>query len=156
MVHSSLQILSKSLRFLGCLLETRSFSSLHRFSMGLRSGDWLGHSMTLMCFFLSHSFVALAVCLGHCHAGRPIHDPYSVFWLRKGSSHLLRVCVHGVCVFTAVCVHFGWVNADHKFREWVTILGHMSRHSLTFTHLIFYSTWPRPLAPQCGEVVLYP
>ncbi len=24
-----------------------------------------------------------------------------------------RVCVHGVCVFTAVCVHFGWVNAEH-------------------------------------------
>ncbi|MBN3305872.1 FA13B protein, partial [Amia calva] len=34
------------------------------FSMGLRSGDWLGHSRTLMCFFLSHSFVALAVCFG--------------------------------------------------------------------------------------------
>ena len=26
------------------------------------SGDWLGHSRTLICFFLSHSFVALAVC----------------------------------------------------------------------------------------------
>ncbi len=32
--------------------------------VGLRSGDWLGHSRTLMCFFLSHSFVALAVCFG--------------------------------------------------------------------------------------------
>ncbi len=32
--------------------------------MGLRSGDWLGHSRTLMCFFLSYSFVALAVCFG--------------------------------------------------------------------------------------------
>ncbi len=32
--------------------------------MGLRSGDWQGHSRTLMCFFLSHSFVALAVCFG--------------------------------------------------------------------------------------------
>ncbi len=42
----------------------RTFSSLHRFSMGLRSGDWLGHSKTLMCFFLSHSFIALAVCFG--------------------------------------------------------------------------------------------
>ncbi len=26
------------------------------------SGDWLSHSRTFMCFFLSHSFVALAVC----------------------------------------------------------------------------------------------
>ncbi len=62
--HSSLQILSKSLRFRGWRLATRTFSSLHRFSMGLRSGDWLGHSRTLMCFFWSHSFVALAVCFG--------------------------------------------------------------------------------------------
>ncbi len=62
--HSSLQILSKSLRFRGWPLATRTFSSLHRFSMGLRSGDWLGHSRTLMCFFLSHSFVSLVVCFG--------------------------------------------------------------------------------------------
>ncbi len=62
--HSSLQILSKSLRFPGWRLATRTFSSLHRFSMGWRSGDWLGHSRTLMCFLLSHSFVALAVCFG--------------------------------------------------------------------------------------------
>ncbi len=32
--------------------------------MGWRSGDWLGHCRTLMCFFLSHCFVALAVCFG--------------------------------------------------------------------------------------------
>ncbi len=49
--------------------------------MGLRSGDWLGHSRTLMSFFLIHSFVALAVCLGHCPAGIPIHDPFSMPWL---------------------------------------------------------------------------
>ncbi len=32
-----------------------------------------------------------------------------------------------VCVFTAVCVYFGWVNAEHTFYVWVTILGFMSR-----------------------------
>ncbi len=32
--------------------------------MGLKSGYWLGHYRTLMCFFLSHSFVALAMCFG--------------------------------------------------------------------------------------------
>ena len=32
--------------------------------MRFRSGDWLGHSRTLICFFLSHCFVALAVCFG--------------------------------------------------------------------------------------------
>ncbi len=56
--HSSLQILPKSLRFRGWSFVTRTFSSLHRFSMGFKSGDWLGH------FFLRHSFVALAVCFG--------------------------------------------------------------------------------------------
>ena len=61
LVHSSLQILSKFLHFRGCRLATRSFSSLHRFSMGFRSGDWLGYSRTLVCFFLSHPFVALAI-----------------------------------------------------------------------------------------------
>ena len=64
LVHSSLQILSKSLRFRGCRLAIWSFSSLHRFSMGLRSGDWLVHSMTLMCFFLSHSLIPLSICFG--------------------------------------------------------------------------------------------
>ncbi len=37
---------------------------------------------------------------------------------------LLRVCVHGVCVFTAVCVHFGWV----KCRAQIPSMG--------------YHTWP--------------
>uniref|UniRef100_A0A671QKU9 Cyclin-G-associated kinase n=1 Tax=Sinocyclocheilus anshuiensis TaxID=1608454 RepID=A0A671QKU9_9TELE len=32
---------------------------------------------------------------------------------------LLRVCVHGVCVFTAVCVHLGWV----KCRELIPSMG---------------------------------
>ncbi len=41
-----------------------TFNSLQRFSMGLRSGDWQGHSRTLKCFLRSHSFVARAVCLG--------------------------------------------------------------------------------------------
>ncbi len=36
---------------------------------------------------------------------------------------LLCVCV---CVFTAVCVHLDGLNAEHKFRVWVTILGHTS------------------------------
>ncbi len=31
------------LRFRGWRLATQTFSSLHRFSMGLRSGGWLGH-----------------------------------------------------------------------------------------------------------------
>ncbi len=38
------------------------------------------------------------------------------------------MCVHGVCVFTVVCVHLDGLNAEHKFRVRVTILGRMSLH----------------------------
>uniref|UniRef100_A0A671K8V7 E1 ubiquitin-activating enzyme n=1 Tax=Sinocyclocheilus anshuiensis TaxID=1608454 RepID=A0A671K8V7_9TELE len=38
----------------------------------------------------------------------------------KNGCPLLRVCVHGVCVFTAVCVHFGWV----KCRALIPSMGH--------------------------------
>ncbi len=41
---------------------------------------------------------------------------------------LLRVCVHGVCVFTTVCVHLNGINAEHKFWVWIPILGHTSCH----------------------------
>lgn len=64
MAHSSTQIFSRSVRFLGCRRETRSLSSLQRFSIGFRSGDWLGHASTLICFLRSHSLVFLAVCFG--------------------------------------------------------------------------------------------
>ncbi len=59
-----MQISSRAVMFWGCRWETQTFNSLQRFSMGLRSGDWLGHSRTLKCFLRSHSFVARAVCLG--------------------------------------------------------------------------------------------
>ncbi len=71
--------------------NSNPFSSLHRYSMGLRSRDWVGHSRTLMCFFLSHSFVALAVCFGSlsCRNNHPrpnlnalaltVHGPSSLW-----------------------------------------------------------------------------
>ncbi len=49
---------------------------------------------------------------------------------------LLRVCVHGVCVCSLLCVcTLDGINAEHKFQVWVTILGHMSRHFHFFTSL---------------------
>ncbi len=59
-----MQSSSRAVMFWGCRWATQTFNSLQRFSMGLRSGDWLGHSRTLKCFLRSHSFVAWAVCLG--------------------------------------------------------------------------------------------
>ncbi len=63
LANSSIQVFSRSFRFWGCRWATQSFSSLHRFSIGFRFGDWLGHYRTLKCFLQSHSLVALAVCL---------------------------------------------------------------------------------------------
>ncbi len=50
--------------------------------------------------------------------------------IENNFSPLLRVCVHGVCVFIAVCVQctLDGLNAEHKPRVWVTILGRISRH----------------------------
>ncbi len=90
--HSSLQILSMSLKFRGWRLATRTFSSLHRFSMGFRSGDWLGHSWTLMCFFLSHSFVALAVCFESLSCWKT--HPWPIFNALAGFN-ALALMVHG-------------------------------------------------------------
>ncbi len=64
LAHSSMQISSRAVMFWGCRWATRTFNSLQRFSMGLRSGDWLGHTRTLKYFLRSPSFVARAVCLG--------------------------------------------------------------------------------------------
>ncbi len=51
---------SPSPRFLGWLWRLEPSTP----STDFLWDDWLGHSRTLMCFFLSHSFVALAMCFG--------------------------------------------------------------------------------------------
>jgi len=57
--------LDQSGKILGWRWETESLSSLQRFSIGFRSGDWLvGHARTLICFLQRHSLVILAVCFG--------------------------------------------------------------------------------------------
>ncbi len=46
---------------------------------------------------------------------------------------LLQVCVHSVCVFTAVCVHFGWVNCIAQ----ITSMGHHTWPCFTSLSLSF-------------------
>ncbi len=62
--HSTLQILSSSVRLDGKRWWTAIFRSLQRCSIGFKSGLWLGHSRTVTELLWSHSFVILAVCLG--------------------------------------------------------------------------------------------
>ncbi len=90
--YSVIQVYSRSFRFWGCRGATQGYSSLHRFSIGFRCGDWLGHSRTLKCFLRSHSQLPLLCVWGHCHAGKPSHDPSSMLLLKEGGcwpkSHL--------------------------------------------------------------------
>ncbi len=61
-------------------------------------------------------------------------------WARHRTPNcpLLRVCVHGVCVFTAVCVHFGWV----KCRAQIPSMGN--------------HTWPRHVTKSTSKQAQQP
>ncbi len=68
---------------------------------------------------------------------------------------LLRVCVHGVCVFTAVCVHLGW----DKCRAQIPSIGHHSWPYVTsLSHLLQHPGQRPPLKPLLhqfgGKVIL--
>ncbi len=89
--------------------------------MGLRSGDWLCHFRTLMCFFLSHSFVAMAVCFGSLSCWNihprlifnalaltvhgPIHHPFDAVQL---SCPLCRKTTQSI-MFRPPCLTVGMV-----------------------------------------------
>ncbi len=90
--HSSLQILSSSVRLDGDLRWTAIFRSLQRCSIGFKSGLWLGHSRTFTELSSSHSCVALAVYLGSLSCWKVNLLPGLTFWMLwtgfslKGSS----------------------------------------------------------------------
>lgn len=77
--HSSLQKLSKSFRFLGCCLATRSCTAVHRFSKWLKAGDWFAHFITLILFLNIFTLLVLAMfCVIF-----PFEELSLVFWLKK-------------------------------------------------------------------------
>ncbi len=82
--HSSLQILSSSVRLDGKRWWTAIFRSLQRCSIGFKSGLWLGHSRTVTELLWSHSFVILAVCLGSLSCWkvnlRPSLRSWALWW----------------------------------------------------------------------------
>ncbi len=134
MSQSSFQILSNSLRFRGWRLVTRTVSSLHRSSMGLRSGDWLGHSRTLMCF-LSHSFVALAVCFGSLSCWNIY--PRSHFQWRYTAPSIVSLmqCSCPVplaekhpqsIMFPPSCLTLGWCSWSHRQHSFSSKHGELS------------------------------
>ncbi len=64
LAHSSLQNCFNSATLEGFQAWKDSLRSCHSISIGFKSRLWLGHSKTLILFFLSHSEVDLLVCLG--------------------------------------------------------------------------------------------
>ncbi len=50
--------------FLGFASETVFLMSPHKFSIGLRSGDWAGRSITLILLVWNQDAARLLVCLG--------------------------------------------------------------------------------------------
>lgn len=61
--HFSLQNCYNSVTFCGEQQWTVLFKSIHRFSIGFKSGLWLGRSSTFIFLSLSHCVVLLVVCL---------------------------------------------------------------------------------------------
>lgn len=59
-----MQISFTTVMFWGCHWAPQTFISVQRFSVGLRSGNWLGHSKTLKRFSGSHSFITLVLFEG--------------------------------------------------------------------------------------------
>ena len=62
--HSSWHNSSNCLLFCGFCLWTLTFKVFHKFSIGFKSGDWLGQLRVLKPLFSNHSFVSFTVCLG--------------------------------------------------------------------------------------------
>ena len=91
--NSSLQICSRYVKLDGECQRTAIFKSFHRFSMGIKSVLWLGHSRNFMFLFWSHSSVALAVCLGSLSCWNVnLHRSLGSFalWSRFSS----RICLY--------------------------------------------------------------
>ena len=64
LAHTSLHNSSNCLIFCGFCWWTLTFKVFHKFSIGFKSGDWLGQFRVLIPLFSNHSFVSFAICLG--------------------------------------------------------------------------------------------
>ena len=94
LAHSSTQTVFKSWRFSGPLdLQwILIFSSFHRFVLGFKSGDWLGHSNNFIFFLWNQWRVSLAVCLGSLSWWN-VHLRF-IFILVDGSIFLVNLPIH--------------------------------------------------------------
>ncbi len=103
--HSSLQILSSSVRLDGDRRWTAIFRSLQRCSIGFKSELWLGHSRTFTELSLSHSCVALAVCLGSLSCWKVNLRPSLRFWILWTGFSLRLSLYFGALSFFSTLFH---------------------------------------------------
>lgn len=92
LAHSSTHC-RQILKVPGPLRWTWIFSSLHRFSIGFRLGDWLGHSSSFIFFLWNHLTVSLTVCLGSLSCWN-IHPWFIFSILADGSKFLSRISLY--------------------------------------------------------------
>ncbi len=159
LVHSSKQVFSRSFRLGGC----RCFSSLHRFSIGFRSGDWLGYSRTLKCFLQSHCLVELAVCLGSLSCWKT--QPRTIFNALTEGRRLLakisRYMAPSILPSIRCSRPFPFAESNPKawcfqphasWCSWDCTPPSLSKHGewSLYQQFLFWShltTWPSPMPP---------
>jgi len=73
LVHSSWEMASSSVIYLGLRTATAFFKSHQRFSMGFKSGDCDGHCRIFQDFFCNQALVEFEVCLGSLSCCWKVH-----------------------------------------------------------------------------------
>lgn len=89
LAHSSLQTLSTD-NPIADTWQLQDFSSLHRFSIELRSGELLGE--TLMYFPFSYSFVTLVACFESVSCWKTHPQPMFISVLAQGRFSSVILC----------------------------------------------------------------
>lgn len=134
-LHDSLTTFHNSFTFLGFASETAFLTSPHKFSIGLRSGDWAGHSITLILLVWNHEFTSVFGVIvllkqpfqGHVlfsigqhdlfkyfNICKLIHDPW--YAINRPNTIVGETCpYHDACTTMLHCLHCVlWL----EFRVW--------------------------------------
>lgn len=136
----------KSWRFRGPLLWTLIFSSFHRFSIGYKSGEWLGHSSSFIFFLWNQLRVSLAVCLVivllKCPPSFHLQHPgrWQHIFIKNVSVHFsIHPSISYMKYASTVC----WKTASHqdvptsKLHCWFGVFGAMCSH-FSSKHGVYY------------------
>ncbi len=154
LAHSSTQTVFKSWRFHGPLLWTLIFSYFHRFSIGFKSGDWLGHSSSFTFFLWNQLRVSLDVCLGSLSRWN-VHPHFIFIILVDGSRFLSRISRY---IFPFILPSTIWIFASAiPWCFWGDVQCHLtSKHGVYYgiQRVQFLSHLTRLYSPSISQVCL--